>query len=147
LNECQPAQRRCRSRSRRARPNRGGADAHAADICEATYRDAELALTRGAYSRYGKTSSGSQRYGCKACKSTFSVAQLHPPRPAAPPARQDLYKVHGNKKSTPALPCSGCNERVPIKSNVGIAEELECLSAPLRRHQASQARILSHDVV
>jgi transposase-like protein len=99
-----------------------------------------VASNPGMYSRYGKTSSGSQRYGCKACKSTFSVAQLRPPQPAAPPARRDLYKVHGNRKSTPALLCSGCKERVPIKSNAGIAEELERLSAPLRRHQASQVR-------
>jgi transposase-like protein len=105
-----------------------------------TTRGQAVASNPGMYSRYGKTSSGSQRYGCKACKSTFSVAQLRPPQPAAPPARRDLYKVHGNRKSTPALLCSGCKERVPIKSNAGIAEELERLSAPLRRHQASQVR-------
>jgi transposase-like protein len=97
-----------------------------------------VATNPGAYSRHGKTSSGSQRYGCKACKRTFSVAQAGPPQPTAAAPAQDLYRVVGNAKFTPALRCGGCGERVPIKSNAGIAEELERLSAPLRRHHASQ---------
>jgi hypothetical protein len=99
-----------------------------------------VAASPGAYSRYGRTPSGTQRYGCKVCKSTFSVAQAGPPQPIAAPLPQDRYRIVGGGKFTPALECGGCGEQVPIKSNAGIAEELEHLSAPLLRHQASQVR-------
>ncbi|WP_250678769.1 hypothetical protein [Geomonas sp. Red32] len=43
-------------------------------------------------------------------------------------AGNDRYKVTG---SPPALKCLSCGEEIPIKSNVGIAEELDRLMMPL----------------
>jgi len=45
------------------------------------------------------------------CKRTFSVAQAGQAKPALPPVWRDLYQVHGNKKSVPALKCGACGER------------------------------------
>jgi hypothetical protein len=71
-----------------------------------------VASSPGAYSRYGKTSSGTQRYGCKACKGTFSVAQAGPPQPTAAPPPEDRYRI---------LRCSAAAAESKCRSNRTLA--------------------------
>lgn len=66
--------------------------------------------------------------------SNYATPMSNEPQPrggAGPNARRDTYKVCGDKRGTPEIACLKCGEILPMKSNLGIQEEIARLGAYL----------------
>lgn len=53
-------------------------------------------------------------------------------RKADPDMRDTRYRVAAWGKGVPSLICLACNESIPMKSNLGVAEELERVTSYLK---------------